>query len=387
MKLAHIIKQVVTFSYTVGLIFLIAGVILSTMITPAQAQSEGSIWTTAETCSSPAPQDQNQYNVGDTVHVRGKKFTPNTNYAWTITGNPGGASSRPDEIVAQGTTTADADGYFCINAYTIPVTDWGEFTVDVPPAKNDNYRVLKAATATPFQPPTNTPTNTPIVPTNTPTNTPLPPTDTPTPTLEPTATSTETPTATATETPTATATATLTATPTFTPTNTETLPPGVTPTETSTPSLTPTSSATPLPTNTNTPEPTATNTATLPPGVTPTNTNTPVPPSATPTMTRTSPPQVNPTATNTRPPGTSPSATPVTPTLPAGTTPTATEAPTFAPPPTTTSQAPVLIPVTGADMAGNMLQLDFLHRLFINLGLSLIGLGVVMHGIWLKVRD
>jgi hypothetical protein len=158
------------------------------------AAAEGAIWTTAITCASPAPQDQNQYETGETVHIRGENFTPNTTYDWTITGNPGGSSTDPGIVVASGTVTTSATGTFCVTAYTIPPGDDGEYTVDVPPAKNDNYRVNGTEPT-----PTPTPTATVPAPTPTPTATVAAPTPTPTGGVEETATPGPTPPNTATD--------------------------------------------------------------------------------------------------------------------------------------------------------------------------------------------
>ena len=110
-----------------------------------QAQSgAGAIWTTNETCLNPAAQDDNAYMIGETVHIRGEGFVPNTPLDWWITGQPGGSSSDPGLVVASGASTTDADGYFCVAAYTIPLGDRGTYTVDVQQGtniKNDNYRV------------------------------------------------------------------------------------------------------------------------------------------------------------------------------------------------------------------------------------------------------
>lgn len=177
-------------------------------------------------------------------------------------------------------------------------------------------------------PPTDTPvppTDTPVPPTDTPvppTDTPVPPTDTPVP---PTATP-ETPTATFTpEGPTVTPGG-----PTLTPTNTPVEP---TPTQTEITSL-------PTPTFTaEVPTPTQTEITSLP---TPTNTRQPNEP--------------NPTRT----PGGGSIPSPV----PAGT-------------------QSVLIPVTGLDTS---LNLNFLQRTLLNLGLGFLGIGLVLHGMSINGR-
>jgi len=128
------------------------------------AAATGAIWTTQITCNTPAQQDANEYATGDTVHVRGSGFDANTTYDWTITGQPGGASTDPGDVVASGTVTTDATGYFCIAAYTIPAGDDGTYTVDAAD-KNDNYHVTATA-------PSNPPSNPPSVPASEPASNP-----------------------------------------------------------------------------------------------------------------------------------------------------------------------------------------------------------------------
>src|SRR5659263_640677 len=74
----------------------------------AAAGASGAIWTTSVTCVSPAPQDQNLYAVGDTVHIRGSHVDANTALAWSTTGQPGGTSTAPHLSVARGHVTPDA---------------------------------------------------------------------------------------------------------------------------------------------------------------------------------------------------------------------------------------------------------------------------------------
>jgi hypothetical protein len=135
------------------------------------AANAGAIWTTQETCSDPAAQDANHYDVGQTVHIRGDGFDPDTTLGWSITGQPGGASSDPNIVVASGDVTTDATGYFCVAAYTVLPGDNGEYTVDVDDAnKNDNYRVGDEATPTdppPTDPPPTDPPPTDPPPTGT----------------------------------------------------------------------------------------------------------------------------------------------------------------------------------------------------------------------------
>jgi hypothetical protein len=167
------------------------------------------------------------------------------------------------------------------------------------------------------------PTNTPL-PTNTPvppTNTPVPPTDTPVP-------PTDTP---------------------VPPTNTP-----VPPTDTPVP---PTN--TPVP-PTDTPEPTD-----VPPTDTPVPTD--VPPTDTPVPTDDPPTEtpdpVDPTATA----------------IPATNVPPTSVPPTDVPPPVATGEG-VLIPVTGIDFNASA---GMLNGLFSDLGIALLGFGLLMHGAWL----
>jgi hypothetical protein len=198
-----------------------------------------------------------------------------------------------------------------------------------PAVFEDIQKVGACETPTAPPPPTFTPTNTPtdIPPSPTPTETDVPPTNTPTPTEVPltnTPTSTEEP-------------------PTNTPTATPTGP-------TNTPTVTPTG-PTPTPTNTQTPTATATSTAT--PTSTATSTSTPTPtPSGTPIV---GPP------TTQAPPGAN---TPI-------------------PQPPQSGTPGEFIPVTGIDLGGSS---AFNARLLQNLGLGLVGLALVLHGISLRSK-
>jgi hypothetical protein len=108
------------------------------------AGGSGSIWTTDEPCTAPAAQNQNLYAVGDTVYVRGENFDASSALDWAITGQPGGASGDPGDVVTSGSSSTDGDGAFCLGLYVIEADDWGVYTVDVSQdgtSKNDNYRV------------------------------------------------------------------------------------------------------------------------------------------------------------------------------------------------------------------------------------------------------
>jgi hypothetical protein len=244
------------------------------------------------------------------------------------------------------------------------------------------------ATDTPTSTPTSTPTDTATpTPTNTPTSTPTDtatptptntPTDTPTalPTNTPTSTPTDTPTAIPTNTPTNTPTSTIEVTATFTPTATNTPTDTPVPTFTPTPVITDTPVPTETPVNTDTPVPTAT--------LTPAVTDTPVP-TATPVDTNTpTPTPTEVTSGGTPTPGATSTPTPVieiTPTNDGTTTPET--PPTLPPPPRST---PVLIPVTGADLTAPIVSGSGMSNFFINLGLVLGGLGLVLTGIQKRPR-
>ncbi|MDX1437124.1 MAG: hypothetical protein R3335_09950 [Anaerolineales bacterium] len=165
------------------------------------------------------------------------------------------------------------------------------------------------------------------------------------------------------ETPTAPPPPTFTATPeepTSTPTPTIELPTD-TPTPTETPTETPTDTPTVTPTG-----PTDTPTVT-PTGPTDTPTPTPTGPTDTPTPTVTE----TPTPTNT-PMGPPPEPTTVTPT------------PTTIQPPPPGEGDEEFVPVTGIDLTGGA-ALNF--RLLQNVGIGLIGLALVLHGISIRTRN
>jgi len=273
-SLRKILRTLSRLSYMAGVALLIASMALNFMPVQQASAAVTSIWTTRTTCENPDPQDENHYVTGDTVYIRGNTTDPLTQFAWTVTGNPGGSSADPGIVVASSSLppgaiiTTNASGYFCFAAYTIPPGDWGTYTVDVyqvtkpSNSKNDNYRVdetLPTATNTPTDTPTSTPTDTP---TSTPTDTP-----TSTPTDLPTATNTPTDLPTATNTPTD-------------------LPPTDEPTPTDTPTQVVTDEPTPTPTIIEVTD-VPTDIPTEDPGQTP-----PVPPTLPPPPNPTTPPQV-----------------------------------------------------------------------------------------------
>lgn len=183
------------------------------------------------------------------------------------------------------------------------------------------------------------------------------------------------------------ATNTPTDTPTDTPTNTPTNTPTDTPTNT--PTNTPTDTPTATPTNTLI---VFTDTPTNPPE---TPTDTPTNPPETPTDTPTNPPE-DPTATPTNTlivftdtPTVTPEAPTNTPEAPTNTPETPQDTPTTPPtlpPPNPTNPPQVLIPVTGADLSVPA-PLGNLQSSFGNLGLALLGFGMVLQGFARKVRE
>ena len=126
----------------------------------ASGGGSGAIWTTKATCGTP-DQDVNHFNAGDAVYINGENFDLGLTYDWSITGNPGGASTDPNTVVAGGTlsingsggvtvnwttgtayagTVTGAGGAFCFQAYLVQSDDGGEYQVKVG-SKGDNYRV------------------------------------------------------------------------------------------------------------------------------------------------------------------------------------------------------------------------------------------------------
>ena len=163
------------------------------------------------------------------------------------------------------------------------------------------------------------------------------------------------------------------------------LPPTAVPIDTSTPTATATATATatetpanpPAPSPSPSPSPTATSTSVV---------NPPILPSPTPTATSTEAPPVGPspsptlTGTAVVNPPQAPSPTPTERERPSK-TPTPTTVATLPPPSNPSGTQPsVLIPVTGADLTkkgpGGIDQ-----KLFLNFGISLLGLGLILHGL------
>lgn len=99
----------------------------------------GSIWTTRNDCGS-YEQNVNEYNIGEYVYINGANFKPGE-YDWAITGQPGGASCDPNEVVALGSLIVNETGAFCFNAYQIQPGDCKDYKVDFN-NKHDNYTVI-----------------------------------------------------------------------------------------------------------------------------------------------------------------------------------------------------------------------------------------------------
>lgn len=188
-------RAVGNFSYILGAAFLIASLAINALPAgPALARNNnngntGAIWTTSGSCG--APQNVNHYQSGNVIYINGSGFDAG-DYDWHIKGQPGGASGDPGDVVASDTVTVGAGGAFCFAAYTVHGDDWGEYSVKVG-TKGDNYNVTA---------PTAAPTDAPVDPTSTPADevTATPADDvTATPTNEVTATPTDEVTATPTD--------------------------------------------------------------------------------------------------------------------------------------------------------------------------------------------
>jgi len=355
-------KRVSYALYTAGVLFLVLGIGLSLVTQPVQAFGPPSVAFDGSDFSSCQTQPQTMSFSGTVTLPEGVSATLQTQ--WYIQW-PEDLRTAPDYQ----TTSPVTDGFrFTVNAQwpgirpgdTVVEIHAGAILLDIntgnPISSGASIDVFwypwvcaqPTATFTPVVPTsTFTPTNTPVVPTatftETPTNTPVGPTATFTNTPEiPTATNTP-------EVPTA--------------TNTQPVPPGTTVTATNTPEG-----------PTNTPE-VPTNTPEGP-------TNTPEGPTNTPEVPTNTP--EGPTNTPPPPPGTT--VTP--PTDPTATQPpdTGTQVPTLPPPPEPPRGNQPLIPVTGADLSGPVIGIDFYRSVSINLGLALLGLALMMHAVSLRLR-
>ena len=370
------IKAIYRFSYGLGSLFLLLGLLLSVTRVPVQAYQDpgnlasgGSIevWDKSSLVFLYSGACEGDCNlISAWVENHGSDMQgPTTFEVWySATGNPMTAPDR--QLVYTGVIPALPSGGTFQLTYVPTMTGNYKFRAiqrEGHPGSGDLwsqtcYVICQEPSATPTFTFTPTPTDTPE-PTPTFTFTPTP-TDTPepTPTFTFTPTPTDTPAPTPTFTPTATDVVEPTPTFTFTPTATDVVEP--TPTFTFTPTAT--DVVEPTPTFTNTPIPTDTPEPTSTPNPGPTPTATVVIPTATP---------ADPTATPD--PGQTPTVPP-NPTDPA-VTPTSTVVRTLPPPVVRTPS--VLIPVTGADMTeGN--PADQISRLLVNLGLAFLGLALTL---------
>ncbi len=99
----------------------------------------GEVNTVTGSCG--APVNENQYEVGQAVLLKGKDFLPNTQYSWDISPAAGGPNAV---AIASGFVTTDANGDFCFTA--IPSLPEGSedndpFKATVGGAKSDNFSV------------------------------------------------------------------------------------------------------------------------------------------------------------------------------------------------------------------------------------------------------
>ena len=116
---------------------LLSILILSLNLSLVSAAS-GAIWTTRENCK--IPRNENSYDVGDSIYIRGENFAPGE-YDWDITGQPGQASCDPRTVVASGSYTVDDSGEFCFDAYTVADDDCKVYQATFG-KKHDNYHVI-----------------------------------------------------------------------------------------------------------------------------------------------------------------------------------------------------------------------------------------------------
>ena len=334
---SKLLKRLANIAYTIGVILFAASLALSTGIFPASAISPDV--SQNERTASNAITAVGQCLTGDVLKDERAPFSITAAPGYTITHVAIKAATECFIFTSNGPS---ADGCYSVSGIgtnSISATQLIDSNVCKEISHIEARKCVDCATETPV-PPTATPTDTPVPPTSTPTDTPVPPTATPTDTpVPPTATPTDTP-----------------VPPTATPTDTP-VPPTATPTETPyIPPSSPTPTDTPVP-PTATPTETAEATETvIPPTETPTNT--PVPPTETP---------VAPTDTPIPP-----TETPEDPTD----TPEPTDVPTL-PPPDDPEETPVLIPVTGVDLAGNSVGMN---KAFANAAMAFIGLGLVLSG-------
>ena len=81
--------------------------------------------------ASCADQQKNSinYNINDSVWVKGSPLDSSTTYEWEIVGQKGDASGDPDVLVANGTITGE--NIVCFNEYKINNNDFGLYKLKV----------------------------------------------------------------------------------------------------------------------------------------------------------------------------------------------------------------------------------------------------------------
>jgi hypothetical protein len=389
LKIAFIFRKISRTAFVIGTLSLIMGFVLSFMSVPAsasvddigesiaqsQANNQINACTLAFKCEQETgcePDPYSSWSAPAGYQICEIAIKAGTHYmAFSSDGcadvSPPGGDGIPDYCVSGvGTDFGEAERLCEENGQTqCYAVSHSEFYIDSLPSTPTPTNTSVPPSPTPTNtsiPPSPTPTNTSIPPSPTPTNTSVPPSPTPTNTSVP-----PSPTPTYTETP-----IPATETPTNTPTNT------LIPTETGVPGTsTPTVTGTP-PTPTMTDTPTSTSTATSTATSTSTGTSTPLAtvtgnPTSTATATATS------TATSTFTPTTTQTQIVATVT---GVGPTDTpESPATLPPPSSGVTTPALVPVTGADLSTPVNQGSVVAGLLINIGLGMIGLALVSHGL------
>ncbi len=94
------LKALSRLSIISGTAFLITSFALNVLPVQRVSAEVVSIWTTRSSCYTPDPVNENHYVTGEVVYIRGYTTDPLTDFAWTITGQGGNASSDPDIVVA-----------------------------------------------------------------------------------------------------------------------------------------------------------------------------------------------------------------------------------------------------------------------------------------------
>jgi hypothetical protein len=138
-----ITKKVTNSFSVIACVFLLCVSVTSAFAADPLPGAAGSVWTTHVTCAVQETQNTNEYAPGEKVVLRASGFSPNTQYAWSIIGQP--ASCDPSTEVASGNLTTDSTGYGCVEVYTVAADDCGVYKYNLG-GKNDNYHVTGAPT-------------------------------------------------------------------------------------------------------------------------------------------------------------------------------------------------------------------------------------------------